>query len=187
MEKDDRRIRRTKKALYDAMQKLLARKPLNKITINELTNLADIHRGTFYKLYADIFALYDEIEASALDVFDRIFNEDPQMSYETVYLELMDYICENTDLWKILLGGNASRKTEQKLTELLSEKYLRSWELEDNVKATEEMRLVTLYHVKGSLSVLEGWLDSGCAYPKAKMLKLFFNLERHIGEIEVSD
>lgn len=184
MENNDRRIRKTKKALYDALEKLLTEKPLNKITIHELTELADIHRGTFYKHYADIFALYDEIEAVAFASIDEIIQEDPEVDYETVYLGLIDYVYENADLWKILLGKNASKQTEQKLFDLISEKYLLSWEQECNVTATEEMRLVTLYHVRGSIAIIEGWLDSGCAYSKAKMLKLFFNLEKHIGSIE---
>ncbi|KAA8821138.1 hypothetical protein [Bifidobacterium vespertilionis] len=43
----DRRSRRTRAMLQNALVKLLETKPLNKISVMELTRLADVNRATF--------------------------------------------------------------------------------------------------------------------------------------------
>ena len=46
--KEDRRVRRTRKILTQALTELLQKKQVNEITVKELTDLADMNRGTFY-------------------------------------------------------------------------------------------------------------------------------------------
>ena len=55
MKKEDRRVRRTRKILTQALTELLQQKQVNEITVKELTDLADMNRGTFYLYYKDIF------------------------------------------------------------------------------------------------------------------------------------
>lgn len=45
--KNDRRSLKTKKALKQALASLLAEKELRHITVQELSDLADVHRVTF--------------------------------------------------------------------------------------------------------------------------------------------
>ena len=60
--REDRRIRRTKRLLIQALTKLMQQKQVNEITVKELTDLADINRGTFYLYYKDIFDMLEKIE-----------------------------------------------------------------------------------------------------------------------------
>ena len=47
----------TKQALKTSLEKLLAKKPLDKITINDLTSDCGISRMTFYYHFKDIYDL----------------------------------------------------------------------------------------------------------------------------------
>ena len=60
--KEDRRVRRTKKLMTQALTQLLQQKQVNEITVKELTDLADMNRGTFYLYYKDIFDMLEKIE-----------------------------------------------------------------------------------------------------------------------------
>lgn len=60
--KEDLRVRRTKKALFEAFFKLLHEKQFDEITVNELCDVANIRRATFYKHYSD---KYDFLVACA--------------------------------------------------------------------------------------------------------------------------
>ncbi len=51
-EKVDRRVRKTRKALREAMQVLMSEKGYDQVTIEELTERADIGRTTFYLHYS---------------------------------------------------------------------------------------------------------------------------------------
>ena len=45
---------RSRKLINDALADLLTEKPLDKITVTDVVNRADINRGTFYAHYRDI-------------------------------------------------------------------------------------------------------------------------------------
>ena len=47
--KENRRIQMTKKLLKESVFELMEQKPLNKITIKEICENADVNRTTFYK------------------------------------------------------------------------------------------------------------------------------------------
>ena len=47
----DRRMKKTKKAIYDALKSLLAKESYSKITVSEIIEEADIGRSTFYAHY----------------------------------------------------------------------------------------------------------------------------------------
>ena len=57
MKKEDRRVKKTEKALAEALSKLLVDKKIQNITIRELTETADLHSSTFYTHYTDIYDL----------------------------------------------------------------------------------------------------------------------------------
>lgn len=58
----DKRIVKTKKAIKDTFLQLRAKKPLEKITVKELCELAYINKSTFYCHYKDIYDLSDSLE-----------------------------------------------------------------------------------------------------------------------------
>ena len=58
----DRRVRKTKTRILQAFETLSRKKAVSQITVAGLCELADINRSTFYQYYADIYALFEEIE-----------------------------------------------------------------------------------------------------------------------------
>lgn len=53
--KTDARIRYTRVVIKDSFVKLLKSQPINKITVKDVCDLAEINRVTFYKYYTDCF------------------------------------------------------------------------------------------------------------------------------------
>lgn len=62
----DRRIQKTKTAIHNALVKLMARKSVSEITVQELTDTANISRKTFYLHYKDLTDVFHEIETEFL-------------------------------------------------------------------------------------------------------------------------
>ena len=60
--KKDKRIEKTKRAIKNAFMELRSKKPLEKITVKELCELAYINKSTFYSHYDDIYALSNAFE-----------------------------------------------------------------------------------------------------------------------------
>ena len=56
----DRRVRKTRRQLRECLITLLKEKKVQDITVGELTDMADLNRGTFYLHYKDVFDLLEK-------------------------------------------------------------------------------------------------------------------------------
>lgn len=73
MEKQDLRIRKTKRAIYHAFSELIKEKTLDKITVTALASRAEINKATFYLHYRDIYDLYqDALQEHLKEVAQKI-------------------------------------------------------------------------------------------------------------------
>ncbi|MEM8859776.1 MAG: TetR/AcrR family transcriptional regulator [Chloroflexota bacterium] len=78
-EKADPRMKRTRKLLQDALFELLKKKPLAKIQIKEITEMAELSRPTFYKQFDTkeelLFSHVDDVLAQiSAEVFSEAQN-----------------------------------------------------------------------------------------------------------------
>ena len=71
MKKNDARVRYTQKVLKDSLLQLLEKKPINKITVKEVCELAELNRATFYAHYTDCLDLLESIENEMLGGFEE--------------------------------------------------------------------------------------------------------------------
>ena len=80
----DMRAKKTNRSIKNAFLQLRARKPVERITVKELSELAEISKATFYLHYQDIFDLSEQMEyeviqniiadvvGSGIEVFDTV-------------------------------------------------------------------------------------------------------------------
>lgn len=83
----------TKRALEQSLKNLLLKKPLNKITVSDITDDCGINRMTFYYHFKDI---YDLVEWSCLEDAKRALEENK--TYETWqegFLRIFEAVREN--------------------------------------------------------------------------------------------
>ena len=62
----DLRIKKTKRAIRSAFYELIKEKPLEKITVREITERAEINKTTFYAHYETVYDLVDQLEQEAV-------------------------------------------------------------------------------------------------------------------------
>ena len=64
---EDRRVRKTRQRIQEAMLRCLQTTPLQSVTVKAICAEADINRSTFYAHYADPFVLYEELQAKTVE------------------------------------------------------------------------------------------------------------------------
>ena len=67
----DLRIQKTKKSIINSFLTLRSKKPLERITVKELSNAAQINKATFYLHYKDIYDLSEALENELLKTFSN--------------------------------------------------------------------------------------------------------------------
>ena len=127
----DRRVRRTKKMLRQGLSYLLTQKKLKDISVRELTDFVDLHRATFYVHYRDIYDLYQQIEeetvADVREILDRFSAEELTKSLYSIFLTMVQYIQENSDLCRMLLSRNGDMNFYKRLEGMLQDKCVTDW------------------------------------------------------------
>ncbi len=99
--KEDLRVRRTKKVLFDAFTKLMSEKTFDEITVNELCEEAGVRRATFYKHYADKFDFLTAYTHILRDNFDRSVAKAGSIELTTEYYvayakRIIHFVSENS-------------------------------------------------------------------------------------------
>lgn len=74
----DLRTERTKRSIINAFLELRSKKPLEKITVKELAELAFINKATFYTHYRDIYDLSEQLET---EFITNILNQLPSSDF----------------------------------------------------------------------------------------------------------
>lgn len=172
--KENRRVQMTKRLLKDSVFELLELKPLNKITIKEICDNANINRTTFYKYYGDQYSLVKEAEDELLNkTSEFILNINKKNEKVIILSEFLDYIKKNADIFRILLNPNSNTDFRYKLLNVVviivtSENYNLNLNDEDK-KYLYEMIIM------GSIGTVELWLNSSCKKPVDNLAELILN------------
>lgn len=157
----DRRTIKTKKAIHQAFIELLNEKSLNKITISELSERADLGRGTFYLHYKDIYDLYEQLEKELYDELVELFDQRApyrtSSSMQSVTEAIAEYIEGEKELFLLLIQSNANGNVLYKIKELFKEKVLQD-DCYQQISPYEQIE--ALFIVSGMIGVLEEWLTS---------------------------
>ena len=108
----DRRVRRTKEQLKNALVGLLLEKDINSITVSEVTSIADVNRSTIYLHYRDIYDLYEklqnEIYTELKQIFERHLKQNRRLGLHPIVAEAFDFLAKNKELCVAVLNSKDS-------------------------------------------------------------------------------
>ena len=80
---EDLRVYKTKKAIREAFLELRKTKPLEKIKVGDVCDLAMCIRATFYRYYQDIYDLNDQLEDEAINRLVSTFEDKEALLFKT--------------------------------------------------------------------------------------------------------
>ena len=160
MERENQRIKLTKRMLKESMLRLLEKKELDKISVTELCRDAGINRATFYRHYEIPRDVLLEIEKDFYYEIRReivITGDRPELK-DTVR-QLCECLQRHRELLRIIIRSN----TESDFSVFINTMYREFWsELRQqgllSELSDEDTYLLTLYSAGGSYFLLRHWL-----------------------------
>ena len=175
-DKTDRRVRRTKRQLREALTTLLLKKKFSEITVRELSELADVNRGTFYTHYRDTEDLLEPLENGFLSELRRIDASIQRQDWERgaySYLEELLRLCrDNADIYLALVCRNDDLGFAARLVSALRQQYLHGF-VGHVCRAEQRVQeLYCVYIVDGVLSVVTVWLNGGMKETPAQLARI---------------
>lgn len=155
----NRSVRETKRKLGTALVELLQKKPVQQITVRELTSLAHVSRGTFYFHYTDIYDLMTQMEQEQLSqlnsLMDNLLPRMRQDSPPESLGALFDYLEENHEMCSALYGPHGDPEFWRQIKELIARRCLER--LPASTGDPNRRRYLMAFAVDGCLGAITAW------------------------------
>ena len=156
----DNRVRYTKMVLQQALLKIMQAKDIDKITIKELCEEAQINRGTFYLHYQTPNDLLMEIEQEFIDEKLSLFHPYFDENYETDALaKLFRAILQNQDFCRVTMGKHGNPRFIDRLRMLMRTHIVDGWCKEFPAYDREQLDYVYDFVFTGAMRLLLNWID----------------------------
>ena len=147
----------TKQKIQFSFLELLSNKPIDKITIKEICLLANIHRGTFYHYYGNIFDLSEEIENELLKKFEIILSNSSACSLHEIIKDCIYFIYRESVTCKIFLKYKSNSGIVDKIADM-SKSYLINQATLIQLSDSETQYMVNCIS-SGVLGIVQLWID----------------------------
>lgn len=181
MTKIDRRVQRTIQLLRDALIGLSQERGYDTVTIQDITDRANLGRATFYLHFRD----KDELLLSTLrEIADELLVQiDPQLNAMfrhgdvTPLAVIFQHAAENRNLYQIILNRRGAGSVEHELREYVAakaEKYVE--EVLRGSPSPLPIKLSANIFAQALLGAVEWWLENDLPYPADYMARAFYEL-----------
>jgi len=110
----DRRVRKSRQSLCSALQHLLLEKPIEQITLQEITDRADVAYTTFFRNYTDKDALLKDLAQTQIDrLLDLALPLFSAKDSSASTVSMCEYVWEHQQIWTALLTGGAASNVRE--------------------------------------------------------------------------
>ncbi len=178
--KMDRKKRYTRMVLQDSLIELMREKPINKITIKELCENADVNRSTFYAHFSDQYELLNTIEEETLNwakvAFENLVGSASDEAETIKGLEgICQYIADNSKHLQILMSEQGDISFQKQLFTLVY--HLLGINPQANQNGDGDSKELSLiFAVNGCVGLIQHWLKTGLRESPQEIAGIIFKM-----------
>lgn len=164
--------------LRDALLELIIEKGYDNLSIQDITDRADLRRATFYLHYADKNEL---LEAVLHEIFDELVQElEPLIQGDALggktqvetFIVMYRHLAANSTLYKIILGGEGGAVTARGIRQYLAGHSLEMLKRLPKSQVKLPADVLANYMAGSELSLMMWWLESGQPYTVEEMAQM---------------
>lgn len=172
---DDRRARRSRRLLKESLLVLMKRKEFSQISVRDVTDEADMNRGTFYLHYAGTVELLQSLEADLLQELEALIDAHLQEtvdrgSVRPLLEPLLDFVVERQETWAVLLDEDDASGISQGLQRLIRKKgagVVETWFHPQNSQLGDYLLTFLAW---GFIGLLKEWFAQDMALPQEELI-----------------
>lgn len=176
----DPRVRRTRRALRDALVVLILKKDYASISIKEVTEHAETAYITFYRHYETLDQLLmevlDEGLVELMNHIETLAKQSDDSDLETEGRLIFEYIGQKADLFRILFKSQSVVKVRKKIIQNIAGIFSKACTPLARLGNPVTINIMSNHIATSLLSLIEWWLDNDMDPPPAKMGKVYKSL-----------
>ena len=190
--KTDRRIQRTRQSLRIALLELIKEKGYDAISIEEITERANVGRATFYLHYKDkedlLLEEFSEMANEKVQVISEIpfsawvpLQDDTAKKPAPPLLIVFEHIYENSELYYILLKSEKSSRIVERIRKISTEAIVKFMETKAKtepipLRFNVPIEFFAAFFSGALLSTVDWWLEEDMRHTPKEMTRLFQSL-----------
>ncbi|WNS43452.1 TetR/AcrR family transcriptional regulator [Paenibacillus sp. MMS20-IR301] len=174
----DRRIGKTREAIFTSFISLMAGKNFEQITINEIAERANVSRGTVYLHFVDKYDLLDQcIETQMQQLCESCLaaGEDEQFASGEALLRTAEYLERHAFVFTTLLNNKGVPAFRTRLHAILLQGLSGQIEM-DGLNRGMNKELLLQFLASAVVGVMEWWITHSMPYPAKDMIADILNL-----------
>lgn len=161
-EKTDRRVLYTKMVLKQSLLDLLRMRPIEKITVKDICEKADINRGTFYTHFADPYDLLAQIENELVgEIMASIESSLKADAISSLLVKILASIQKSSDLCTVLFSDYGDKAFLKRIINAARGQSMAEWKKMIPSVNDEQMELLYLFYASGCVAIIQHWVLSG--------------------------
>ena len=162
MPKTDLRVVKTRANIRNVLVEIMSEKPISRITVSEVCELAKINRKTFYRHYRTVGDVLEELENEFLKEFSEHLQSGSLLNIGAVVRGVSDTVKLHRDFFARLMRYNPEIFTSGRMK--LALRRTISAALRNIGAGTSEpdLNAISEFIVSGVLSVYASWFSNGC-------------------------
>lgn len=160
MKKQPQITEQTKSTLRDAFWQLYSDKPIEKITIKEITDIAGYNRGTFYLYYNDVYDILAQIEEDLLEKIQEAITFSIQQKETQDFIKNLSIFVELMQTYSkysiILLSDQGDPQFTTRLKEIIWP-LLNRFFIPSEGLTEYQIDLLAEFYLSGILAAVSKW------------------------------
>jgi AcrR family transcriptional regulator len=160
MVKVDRRILKTQEALKKAVIDLMAEKNFDNITIQDLSDRANVSRGTIYLHYLDKFDLLDKLIEEHIDVLRESCRAASELDYTESNLVWTEYFERHYSFFSMMLASKGAPYFRDRFLNFLIEEFTNDVEVSKGKNEGLNEDLVVRFVASAYVGIVEWWFTN---------------------------
>ena len=170
----DLRIRRTRRMLTQALINLTAERPLEAITVRNLTERAEVGYATFFRHYASIEELLraavDDLRTELFTLLPPLTGDAPHHAGALVFQHVRDH----PGLYRLLLNTARSLELREQIVEIGVEGLLQTYDEREGTRVP--LDVAANHFIQSFLNLIEWWLRHDMPHDPERMGEIYREL-----------
>ena len=184
----DRRVVRTRRALQNALIQLILEHGYDNVTIEEITEHANLGRTTFYLHFTDkedllmqaIDTICDDFIEEHKAVLSKVDkNENPPIkklpaNFEPgILYHIFSHARDNANFYKVMLRGEGGAKVSRRFASIIQDETIKRLKSVDAHKSKVPEEIFSVMFSGTLITMITWWLENNQPYPIDTMVKYF--------------
>ncbi|WP_438492588.1 TetR/AcrR family transcriptional regulator [Paenibacillus sp. IHBB 3054] len=160
MAKIDRRILKTQEALKKAIIELMSEKNFDDITLQDLSDRANISRGTFYLHYMDKYDLLDKLIETHINELRERCEAAADLDFVSGSLIWTEYLEDNYSFFSMMLASKGAPYFRNRFVDFLIEEFRNEVDVTKGKNHGLNADLTVTFVASAYVGVVEWWFSN---------------------------